>query len=146
MIYSNLYEVVVEFTKDYSQIRQALTKIEHFDKTCLYNVLYACNKQLSSNWGGQNYSQILLVTDVGIGLAKNSVKSLINNSGTISHEPQPLPLPFPSKISVMCLGIDDDTGFKYGNEYFIIKFFSYLQSIIYYSSRNEFVSTIIGYN
>lgn len=109
---------MVDFTKDYSQIRQSLTKIEHFDKTSLQNILLCCNKQLSSNWGNQSYSQILLISDLGGGLGKNSIKSLINNINGASFDAQslPLPLPFPSKISVMCLGNDDDAGFKYGKE------------------------------
>ncbi|KAG5677460.1 hypothetical protein PVAND_007218 [Polypedilum vanderplanki] len=116
-----LYEVLVDFTKDYSLIRQALTKIEHFDKTCLHNVLFACNKQLASNWGNQCHSQIIIVTDAGIGFGKNSLKSLILNGGSSTstngvnaQDPNPLPLPFPSKISIMCIGNDDDIGFKYG--------------------------------
>jgi hypothetical protein len=84
-------------------------------------VLFACKKQLASNWGNQNYSQIILVTDVGIGLCKNSIKSLINSSNTstsstngVVAEANPLPLLFPSKVTVMCLGSDEDVGFKYG--------------------------------
>ena len=104
----------MDFTKDYSQIRQVLTKIEHYDKTCLLNVLAACNKQLSTNWGTQSYSQILFVTDLGVGLGKNSIKSLINSNGT-SNDPPPLPLPMPSKVSILCIGNEDDPGFKHGN-------------------------------
>lgn len=64
VVYSTLYEVLVDFTKDYSLIRQELTKIEHFDKTCLYNVLHACNNIMTSNWGNQNFVQILLVREL----------------------------------------------------------------------------------
>jgi hypothetical protein len=70
---------------------------------------------MSSNWGSQNYSQIMLVTDLGTGIGKNSLKNLINGSGIAPHETLPLPLGCPSKFSVMCLGnSDDDPGFKYG--------------------------------
>jgi hypothetical protein len=32
-----------------------------------------------------------------------------------NHEPHPLPLPMPSKISILCIGNEEDAGFKYGN-------------------------------
>jgi hypothetical protein len=106
-----LYEVLVDFTKDYSLIRAALAKIEHYDKTCLHDVLKACNSLLTSNWGSQSYAQVLMVTDLGIGLGQRSLKNLINS---LPGENQPLPLPLQSKISIMCLGNPDDAGFKYG--------------------------------
>jgi Integrator complex subunit 14/von Willebrand factor type A domain len=112
VVYSALYEVLVDFTKDYSQIKAALSKIEHFDKTCLHNVLLACSNILTSNWGSQSYAQIVMVTDLGIGLGPKSIKNLING---LSGENQPLPFPLPSKFSIMCLGnADDDPGFKHG--------------------------------
>lgn len=113
VVYSALYEVLVEFTKDYSLIRAALLKLEHYDKTCLHNVLMACSNILTSNWGSQSYAQIIMVTDVGIGLGPKSLKNLIN--GLPGNENQPLPLPLQSNFSIMCLGNpDDDPGFKYG--------------------------------
>lgn len=105
--------MLVDFTKDYSLIRSALLKLEHYDKTCLQNVLMACSNILTSNWGSQSYAQILMVTDLGIGLGPKSLKNLING---LSGENQPLPLPLQSKFSIMCLGNPvDDAGFKYGN-------------------------------
>lgn len=58
MVYSSLYEVVVDFTRDYDSIRQALYNIEHYDKTALENVLRAASSLLLTNWGTQNYSQV----------------------------------------------------------------------------------------
>lgn len=111
VIYSALYEVVVDFTKDYSQIRTALSKIEHYDKTCLRDVLMACQRLLMSNWGSQSYAQILLISDLGIGLGANSLKHLI---GSLPSENHPLPFPMQSKFSILGLGNLDDVGFKYG--------------------------------
>lgn len=72
----------------------------------------ACNNILTSNWGSQSYAQILMVTDLGIGLGPKSLKNLISG---LSGENQPLPLPLQSKFSIMCLGNpDEDPGFKYG--------------------------------
>jgi hypothetical protein len=115
VIFSQLYDVLVDFTKDYSLIRQAITKIEHFDKTSIFNVLACCKAALSSNWGNRNYSQVIFITDCGTGIGKNSIKSMINNGNGVSSENNnPLPFPFPSKISIMCIGNDEDEGFKHG--------------------------------
>lgn len=106
--------MLVDFTKDYSLIRSALAKIEHYDKTCLHNVLMACSNILTSNWGSQSYAQIVMVTDLGIGLGQKSLKNLISG---LDGENQPLPLPLQSKFSILCLGnADDDVGFKYGKK------------------------------
>lgn len=117
MIYSALYEVVVEFTKDYSQIRSALTKIEHFDKTCLRDVLKACNNLLMSNWGSQSFAQVLMISDLGIGLGQHSIKHLINS---IPIEGQPLPFPMQCKLSILGIGNHDDVGLKIGKFYTLI--------------------------
>lgn len=113
-----MYEVLVDFTKDYGLIRQALTKVEHYNKTCLFNMLQAANSIFSSNWGNQNYCQIIMITDCGIGLGQSSLKNIISGMTTSNsvEKVQPLPLPFVhSKVSVLCLGnITDDYGFKYG--------------------------------
>lgn len=70
---------------------------------------------MSSNWGNQNYAQIMLITDLGTGIGKNSLKNLINGTNLAPHETLPLPLGLPSKFSILCLGNpDDDPGFKYG--------------------------------
>lgn len=114
VIYSALYEVVVEFTKDYAQIRTALTKIEHFDKTCLVDVLSACNNILLSAWGSQSYAQVLLISDLGIGFGVNSLKHLL---GTLPVDNRPLPFPMQSKLSILGLGNPEDVGFKYGEEF-----------------------------
>lgn len=58
IVYSSSYETMVEFTRDYDQIRQALTKVEHYDKTCLEIVLHAINNRFQSTWGNQNYCQV----------------------------------------------------------------------------------------
>lgn len=58
MVYSTLYEILVDFTRDYDTIKQALLKIEHYDKTCLENMLQAVKSILLTNWGSQNYSQV----------------------------------------------------------------------------------------
>lgn len=58
IIYSSLYEVVVDFTRDYDAIKQALYNVKHFDKTCLENLLQAASVSLMTNWGSQNQCQV----------------------------------------------------------------------------------------
>lgn len=58
IVYSSSYETVVDFTRDYDLIRQALGKVEHYDKTCLETVLHAINNRFQSTWGVQNYCQV----------------------------------------------------------------------------------------
>uniref|UniRef100_A0A1Y9IW43 Integrator complex subunit 14 n=1 Tax=Anopheles minimus TaxID=112268 RepID=A0A1Y9IW43_9DIPT len=79
IIYSSLYEVVVDFTRDYDSIRNALHKIEHYDKTCLENVLVAVNNAFKAHWGSQNYCQIIFITDCGVGMGPSSLKNTIIN-------------------------------------------------------------------
>uniref|UniRef100_A0A1I8JUV4 Integrator complex subunit 14 n=1 Tax=Anopheles funestus TaxID=62324 RepID=A0A1I8JUV4_ANOFN len=82
IIYSSLYEVVVDFTRDYDTIRNALHKIEHYDKTCLENVLVAVNNAFKAHWGSQNYCQIIFITDCGVGMGPSSLKNTIINIQT----------------------------------------------------------------
>lgn len=79
MVYSTLYEILVDFTRDYDTVRQALSKVEHYDKTCLENMLQAVKTLLLTNWGSQNYSQVLVFTDGGIGLGSTSLAKTIDN-------------------------------------------------------------------
>uniref|UniRef100_A0A1Y9HAP9 Integrator complex subunit 14 n=1 Tax=Anopheles farauti TaxID=69004 RepID=A0A1Y9HAP9_9DIPT len=82
IIYSSLFEVVVDFTRDYEAIRQALHKIEHYDKTSLENVLVAVNNAFKAHWGSQNYCQIIFITDCGVGMGPSSLKNTIINIQT----------------------------------------------------------------
>uniref|UniRef100_A0A240PK97 Integrator complex subunit 14 n=1 Tax=Anopheles epiroticus TaxID=199890 RepID=A0A240PK97_9DIPT len=82
IVYSSLYEVLVDFTRDYDTIRQSLHKIEHYDKTSLENVLVAVNNAFKTHWGSQNYCQIIFITDCGVGLGPSSLKNTIINIQT----------------------------------------------------------------
>lgn len=124
IVYSSLYEIVVDFTRDYEAIKVALLKVEHYDKTCLANMLQAVKNVLSTNWGSQNYSQVLVFTDCGIGIGASSVKSLIEtlkghrdhkrtNVLGITEENSPcLPFSMTSKLSFVCLGNPDDLYYQ----------------------------------
>lgn len=83
-----------------------------------------------SNWGSQSYAQILLISDLGIGLGANSLKHLI---GSLPSENHPLPFPMQSKLSILGLGNPEDVGFKYGENisYFSIRKFHPFNFLVY---------------
>lgn len=107
----------MDFTRDYDLIRAALTKIEHYDKTALENMLQTVKSILLTNWGSQNYSQCIVFTDCGIGIGNTSLKSTIatikqNQSKPETKELSCLPFSFSSKLSFVCLGSTTDSYFK----------------------------------
>lgn len=119
MVYSSLYEIVVDFTRDYDTVRQALKKVEHYDKTCVENMLQAVKSMLSTNWGSQNYSQVLVFSDLGIGFGPSSVRSLIESlekdtggDAASSVVSQCLPFSKSSKLSFVCLGNPDESYYQ----------------------------------
>jgi hypothetical protein len=126
MTYSAMQEkVLVDFTRDYDLIKQALNKnkIEHCDKTSINKILEGVHRVFSSNWGIQNFAHIILITDCGVGLGISSVKNTINNiknarTGIFTDNVTQLPFQFPSSVSIMCLGnIISDPSFKYGETF-----------------------------
>lgn len=108
--------MVVGFTRDYEEIRKALSSLEHYDKTCVENVLQGLNGILLSTWGSQNYCQVLMVTDCGIGMRNSSVVEVVNglikrkqcNDDSYSW----LPFVCPSRINFCCLGNPAESTFK----------------------------------
>lgn len=107
LVFSTLYEVLVDFTRDYDAIRTALTKIEHYDKTCLENMLHAVKNILISNWGSQNQSQVIVFTDCGIGFGQTSIRttiaSLRSGKSDAIQTSMCLPFTFNSKLSFVCI-------------------------------------------
>lgn len=108
----------MDFTRDYEAIKQALAKIEHYDKTCLENMLQAVKSILLSNWGSQNQSQVLVFTDCGIGFGQTSLRSTIATlrkhkeaTEIVDTPTMCLPFTFASKLSFMCLGQPEDPYF-----------------------------------
>ncbi|CAD7080625.1 unnamed protein product [Hermetia illucens] len=105
------YEVLVDFTRDYDLIRQALKKVEHFDKTHLESMLKGVSNILASNWGTQNFCQILAFTDCGMGFGKTALRQTIANVTSNRHDPEYVWLSFlsSSRLTFICLGnLNDD--------------------------------------
>ncbi|XP_055608266.1 integrator complex subunit 14 [Uranotaenia lowii] len=131
IIYSSMLEVLVDFTRDYDAIRQALHKIDHYDKTNLEAALVAVNNMFKTHWGSQNYCQIIFVTDCGVGMGPSSLKNTIINLQNCKVQAGPagvggLKIPvsdnqwvgfsYPSKLTFMCLGNLADLSFKFGTK------------------------------
>ncbi|XP_063698589.1 integrator complex subunit 14 [Culicoides brevitarsis] len=117
IVYSSSYETVVDFTRDYDLIRQALGKVEHYDKTCLETVLHAINNRFQTTWGVQNYCQLIVVSDCGIGIGQNSVRAMIMARKHATITPvDPLPFQYPSNICFICVGDMNDSVFKQGTQ------------------------------
>lgn len=64
LVYSSRYEVLVDFTREYDTIRQALYNVEHYDKVCLEGMVRTASSMLSSMWGTHNYNQVSLLASI----------------------------------------------------------------------------------
>ncbi|XP_054744087.1 integrator complex subunit 14 [Anastrepha obliqua] len=77
--YSSTLEVKVDFTRDYDVIRQAVKKVEPGDKLCLISMLKNVASILSTNWGTQNYCQVVVFTDCGLGFGSTALKEFFKS-------------------------------------------------------------------
>ncbi|KAL9930827.1 integrator complex subunit 14 isoform 1-T1 [Glossina fuscipes fuscipes] len=106
-------ELKVDFTRDYDQIKQTMKKTEHGDKLCLLTLMKTVSNILTSNWGTQSQSQVVVFSDCGLGFGKSSIRTFLQNY--IGKE---LDAEFnwlkPLKIvkwNFICLGIQSDGYF-----------------------------------
>lgn len=121
--------MLVDFTRDYDAIKQAIAKVEHYDRTSFTNMMQGVRNILLASWGSQNYSQVLVFTDCGIGLGQTSIRQTIaalrlNSQQQTAVEAAPnagdpkaantmcLPFAFASKLSFICIGQPDDAYFR----------------------------------
>ena len=58
VIFSSLYQQVVPFTRDYSEIRNALGKLEEYNKTCVDVALSGVDQLLTDEWGCTSHCQV----------------------------------------------------------------------------------------
>lgn len=118
VVYSTLYEIIVDFTRDYEQIKQVLHNIEHYDKANLQNVLQASTSMMLTNWGQQNLSQILVFTDCGIGMNSTCLEKTIVSLRSIVGASSPAAgLQWTSqvnniKINFICIGDTTEMYFQ----------------------------------
>lgn len=116
VVYSTLYEIIVDFTRDYEAIKQALHNIEHYDKANVENVLQAASSMMVTNWGNQNSCQILVFTDCGIGLnatcLEKSIFTLRAITTGLGAELHWTSFADATKISFVCIGDTNDLYFQ----------------------------------
>jgi len=58
VIFSSLYQQVVPFTRDYNEIRNALGKVEEFNKTRIDVALSGVDQLLSDEWSCTSHCQV----------------------------------------------------------------------------------------
>lgn len=109
-------EIIVEFTRDYELIRSALKRVQHYDKTNLENMLQTVSNILATNWATQNYCQVLIFTDCGIGFGNTSLRKIISNLSTKQanndqHDYAWLTFLNSSKLNFICIGQMNDSYF-----------------------------------
>ncbi|XP_011183560.2 integrator complex subunit 14 [Zeugodacus cucurbitae] len=113
IIYSTTSEVKVDFTRDYDMIRQALKKVEPGDKLCLISMLKNVASILSTNWGTQNYSQVVVFTDCGLGFGSTALKGFFHSYVDKEDEPQFdwIKQLKAVKLNFVCMGVQSDYYF-----------------------------------
>uniref|UniRef100_A0A1B0BLK4 Integrator complex subunit 14 beta-barrel domain-containing protein n=1 Tax=Glossina palpalis gambiensis TaxID=67801 RepID=A0A1B0BLK4_9MUSC len=86
---------------------------EHGDKLCLLTLMKTVSNILTSNWGTQSQSQVVVFSDCGLGFGKSSIRTFLQN-----YTGKELDAEFnwlkPLKIvkwNFICLGIQNDGYF-----------------------------------
>lgn len=96
MLFSSLWERNVGFTRDYEQIKTALSNLDAFyDKTNIYNALNGVRDLIHQEWGTNVPCNIILVTDGNPGIS--------SYSDLDTNEKQSLAFNFPAKLHVVCV-------------------------------------------
>ncbi|XP_055382860.1 integrator complex subunit 14 [Condylostylus longicornis] len=116
--FSSTCEIVVDFTRDYESIRQALKKIEHIDKVNYEDLLQTASNALATNWGTQCLCQVIIFTDCGLGFGNTSLKNIINNIATKTID---IAYPYmkylqPNRVNFVCIGCTKNTYFAYATQ------------------------------
>lgn len=115
IIFLSLYEVVCPFTRDYDSIRAKLQNIEEWDKTCIQSALRGVNNIIMAEWSNTTACQVILITDGNPGVGPMSLgHSLSSLNITQDANTFPLPFPFPAKLSIVCIGSQQDPSLQIG--------------------------------
>ncbi|XP_055839546.1 integrator complex subunit 14-like [Episyrphus balteatus] len=110
--FSREFEVRVDFTRDYDQIRHAIKKQVHFDSSSLETLLKGVNDVLSSNWGVQNLCQVVVFTDCGLGFGSKSLMATICGLTTNPTQFDWLHGLSSTKLNFICMGISSEYYFS----------------------------------
>lgn len=111
--YSMGLEVKVDFTRDYDQIKHAVKKVEPGDKLCLISMLKSIAGIMSSNWGNQNFCQVVVFTDCGLGFGSTALQGFLQSY--VGNEKKPefawIEMLKPVKLNFICMGLQSDSYF-----------------------------------
>lgn len=107
MVFSSLWELVVQFTRDFENLKTELMKVDCYDKTDIVRALIGVRDIILEEWGATMPCQIILITDGNIGIGSTSLKYALEkyySKDVESHDKLlPLPFPFPCKLHVVCI-------------------------------------------
>uniref|UniRef100_A0A1A9W427 Integrator complex subunit 14 n=1 Tax=Glossina brevipalpis TaxID=37001 RepID=A0A1A9W427_9MUSC len=111
--FGSICELKVDFTRDYDQIKQSMKKTEAGDKLCLLTLMKTVSNILTSNWGNQSQSQVVVFSDCGLGFGKSSIRTFLQNYIGKELDAEfnwlkPLRI---VKWNFICLGIQSDSYF-----------------------------------
>lgn len=97
LIFSSLWEKVVNFTRDYDQIRAALNDLDQYhDKTNILNAIIGVNDLVMEEWGSScPLVNVILVTDGSCTMSALEFESMA--------EKQIVTFQFPCKLHVVCV-------------------------------------------
>ncbi|XP_017469201.1 PREDICTED: von Willebrand factor A domain-containing protein 9 isoform X1 [Rhagoletis zephyria] len=111
--YSTISEVKVDFTRDYDVIRQAVKKVESGDKLCIISMLKNVASILSTNWGTQNYCQVVVFTDCGLGFGSTALKGFLQSYVDKENESEYDWITHLKtiKLNFICMGVHNDYYF-----------------------------------
>jgi len=63
VVFSSLYEVIIKFTRDYDLLKDALSTITTYDKTCIEAALQGVRTSVIQEWGTSVPVNLILITD-----------------------------------------------------------------------------------
>ena len=103
--------IAVPFTRDISQINQALHEVQCFDKTQILDGFSLISKIVFESWGSNMTSpvDVIVVTDGGLGLGPHSLSYFVQHRVDYKKS---LPFKFSGQISVACLISPTDNEFR----------------------------------
>lgn len=104
--FSSKYEQLVGFTRNYSEIHDALVNLGEFDKKNIENGLYGAGYCITKEWGIMSHCNIILITDGVIGIGESSLRYLVSsyaNKEKSMYSHLTLPFKFPSSLFIVQL-------------------------------------------
>ena len=104
LVFSSLYEVLVNFTRDFELIKNALLKTVTYDKTVIETALQGLESCVTKEWGLSTPINVILITDGTSGIGEGSLKESLDTLDDRNEDSVfPLPFDFPSELNIICL-------------------------------------------